>query len=749
MATKRVVGAKHKRKKLAVQFLSMTFLIISCDLSINYVSQTLFLNPTVDISMKNQILISSLIIFTFCFYQCTSIKIDQEHLILFDFENVIDSSLIITEDASYELIENGNSTSLQISTGNDLTKPGVILKESPNEPWNLQGYYLVKADVTNTGDEDIQVEMFVGDDPDGLIKWYCSDYIDLKPNQKGTITVPLSWTKWVHEPQIDIVGMRGIPGHIKTDIDAIDEITFYSRYATQENQFEIHNVRAVERMEKRDTADFFPFIDEFGQYKHREWKDKINTQEDFKRQAKVETKDNLKNTPPDRNKFGGWSTGPQLESTGWFRTEKVEDKWWMVDPEGRLFWTTGMNCMASTAGLSGIQGRENYFEGLPNNDSPLAQFYDNGTWSSHGFYQDKIPFKAYQFYQSNLYKKYGDDWLQKYRQNIHNRLKSWGFNTIGFVSDNGATDMKQTPYVGTVWIRETPLIEGSSGYWGKFHDVFDPAFREAVRVSMESQNEGAGDPYCLGYFVDNELSWGDIGSLSEGTLKSPATQPAKIEFINDLKSKYSEIGKLNQIWETSHTSWDALLNSTTPPLAEKAKTDLEKFYDKIATTYFRTIKEELNRIAPNQMYIGCRFAWANNYNTLKAAAEYCDVVSFNKYEYSVENVSMPKGIDKPIMIGEFHFGALDRGSLHVGVKAAKTQEHRGELFQDYIKGALENPQIVGAHWFQYLDEATSGREDGENYNVGFVSIADTPYSELIDGARKVTYPLYEIRYGKN
>ena len=106
--------------------------------------------------------------------------------------------------------------------------------------------------------------------------------------------------------------------------------------------------------------------------------------------------------------------------------------------------------------------------------------------------------------------------------------------------------------------------------------------------------------------------------------------------------------------------------------------------------------------------------------TLKAAAQYCDIVSFNKYEYSVENVSLPKGVDKPIMIGEFHFGSLDRGMCHVGVKEAYNQQDRGDKYTAYIQGALQNEQIVGAHWFQYLDEAYTGRGDGENYNVGFV-----------------------------
>lgn len=673
----------------------------------------------------------------------------DDELVLLDFENDFDENLVQPQAATFRMVKNGNNHFLEVTNGTDHKEPGVVIKEPKSDPWNFTGYHQVKADVKNIGDELIQVEMFVGNDPDGLVRWYCSDYIDLEPNESGTITVDLAWTPWIHKPQLNIEGMRGAPGKIKTDLEAIDEITFCSRYAAQENTFTIDNIRAVGKVEVRDTAGFFPFIDEFGQYKHKDWKDKINSKADLKKQLAAEQAD-FKKYPsaPDRNQYGGWTAGPQLQATGWFRAEKHNGKWWMVDPEGRLFWSNGMNCVASNVGLSGILGREHYFEGLPSKKNPLVQFYDEGNWASHGFYKDKIPFTAYQFYQSNLYKKYGDDWLEQFRENVHTRFRSWGFNTIGNVSDMVANQMQKTPYTGTVWINGTPKIEGSEGFWGKFHDVFDPKFRQAVRNNMDNQKTGANDPWCIGFFVDNELSWGKIGSLSEGTLRSPATQPAKIEFVKDLKAKYKNIAALNAQWKTNHKSWDALLKSTNLPSRDAARSDLYDFYDKIAKTYFRIVKEELTRIAPNQYYLGCRFAWRNNDITLKAAAEYCDIVSFNKYEYSVERVGLPKGVDKPIMIGEFHFGALDRGKFHVGVKKAKNQQDRGEKYQAYIQGALRNPAIVGAHWFQYVDEATTGREDGENYNVGFVDIADTPYYELVKKARETTYSLYEYRLGK-
>ena len=102
-------------------------------------------------------------------------------------------------------------------------------------------------------------------------------------------------------------------------------------------------------------------------------------------------------------------------------------------------------------------------------------------------------------------------------------------------------------------------------------------------------------------------------------------------------------------------------------------------------------------------------AWAQNDITLRAAAEYCDIISFNKYEFSVQDVTLTEGVDKPVIIGEFHFGSTDRGFFHPGVKQSENQTERGQMYQKYIQSALRNKLIVGAHWFQYIDEPITGR----------------------------------------
>jgi hypothetical protein len=73
------------------------------------------------------------------------------------------------------------------------------------------------------------------------------------------------------------------------------------------------------------------------------------------------------------------------------------------------------------------------------------------------------------------------------------------------------------------------------------------------------------------------------------------------------------------------------------------------------------------------------------------------------------------------------------------------QQQRAEAYYQYVKGALENPQIVGTHWFQYSDQAFTGRFDGENYQIGFIDICDNPYPEIVAAARKIGYHMYKLR----
>jgi hypothetical protein len=227
-------------------------------------------------------------------------------------------------------------------------------------------------------------------------------------------------------------------------------------------------------------------------------------------------------------------------------------------------------------------------------------------------------------------------------------------------------------------------------------------------------------------------------------LVSPPDQTAKKVFISDLKAKYDVIEELNAVWGTDHASWEALQQSQQAPDKNKAGEDLEAFYTKTAETYFSTIRRELKRVAPRQLYLGCRFAWVND-RAARAAIKFCDVVSYNRYNYSVEDLKLPDNADMPVIIGEFHFGALDRGMFHTGLRSTDSQQDRADKYTAYVRGALRNRGIIGTHWFQYVDQPTTGRGDGENYQIGFLDICDNPYPEIVQAARAIGRDMYNYR----
>ena len=124
-------------------------------------------------------------------------------------------------------------------------------------------------------------------------------------------------------------------------------------------------------------------------------------------------------------------------------------------------------------------------------------------------------------------------------------------------------------------------------------------------------------------------------------------------------------------------------------------------------------------------------------------------MSFNFYDHDVLKFhELPDGVDKPVIIGEFHFGALDRGPINPGIIWLKDQNERAATYRRYLESALRNPNIVGTHWHQYADDVTTGRFDGENFQNGWVDICDNPYPETISAVRWVGDNMYDIRFGK-
>jgi hypothetical protein len=100
-----------------------------------------------------------------------------------------------------------------------------------------------------------------------------------------------------------------------------------------------------------------------------------------------------------------------------------------------------------------------------------------------------------------------------------------------------------------------------------------------------------------------------------------------------------------------------------------------------------------------------------------------------------------------MLIGEFHFGTPGRG-MSSGLCQVKDQYNRGVAYSYYVENGFAHPALIGTHWFQWTDEPSIGRMDGENYNIGLIDVTDRPYKELIQAITQTHKNLGKIHAGE-
>ncbi len=623
-----------------------------------------------------------------------------------------------------------------------------VLFRAPEGEWDWSAYTGVAVSLRNPTDESVRVCMRVDNaGADGTN--HCNNATGGVPPH-GRYVLSLRFNTGKAEA---LWGMRGVPGCGPLGsgpvIDA-SKITAFQVFLPQpQEEHTLLFERAWLFGKGGDTESLapMPFVDPFGQYIHGDWPGKLKRAEELgERRTSEEAQRGAHPELPGRDAYGGWAEGPQLEATGWFRTEEVDGKWWLVTPEGHLFFSVGVDCLG-TWERTFIQKREDWFSWLPGEDEPdfaaLLSYNRNAHSGSEIIGGEG---RTFSFYCANLIRKYGPEtWQADWREAAYARLKEWGFNTIGNWSQGDVLQNSPMPFVVSTGTSQAKPIEGATGYWGKMKDVYDPSFLESAEAAFGWAGKTFGNnPRCIGYFVDNELSWEGV---SKGALNSSPRQACRNVLVKRLKEKYTTLEALNEAWETDAADWDSLRQPSMPNSTVKA--DLDAFLYDFARCYFETIKRAGRAQMPHQLYLGCRFSTAPE-PAVRAAAEVCDVVSYNLYYRRIPQDRWvgEEDLNAPIIIGEFHFGALDRGMFHTGLVATADQEERAAHYARYVRSVADHPAFVGCHWFQFIDEPNTGRWfDGENYNIGFLDVTDTPYPELVAAAKQVHAKIYERRYG--
>jgi hypothetical protein len=482
-------------------------------------------------------------------------------------------------------------------------------------------------------------------------------------------------------------------------LNAIEALGVIMEEPVGKPTLEIRSVKLAKDDPGSEFLEKLPVIDEFGQWIAAEWPNKIKDLEQLKKNWGEEEK-KLYSGEFNYCSYGGYMD-KKAKATGFFRVEQIDGKWWFVDPDGHLFFSTGVNCVRS-ASATQTEGRESYFAALPPADlMPRGPSAASGPRS-----------RSASFYSWNLLRRLGPEWQQKWVDLTLRRMDAWGLNTIGNWSDQRFYTLQKKPYVVTLrgWGMET-------GYLG-MPDVYSDEWAKSVDQSAARQCVARkDDPYLLGYFVGNEPPW-----------------PGREKDLVDMVLAGSETPMQREL--------KAFLEQGDTPQRRK------EFVYNAFEKYLNTINAAIRKYDPNHLNLGIRFGGHVSDEILRMGRLF-DVNSINIYDYAptVEVERAYKLAGRPVIIGEFHNGAPGDG-LGAGLVQVRDQTERGVAYSYYVEQSAALPALIGVHWFQWLDEPVTGRRDGENYNIGFLDVTDRPYWDFIEGVKATHKRLLNVHSGK-
>lgn len=495
-------------------------------------------------------------------------------------------------------------------------------------------------------------------------------------------------------------------------------------------------------------------IDELGQWMPKDWPGKVASRAACNTLLQALDKQAVQAgsayTIPHWDAFGGY-TKKRFTKTGWFHVQRDERRFWLVDPEGNAFISTGVDCIGP---------------GVDTRVDPVAPWLDGKV---HGLLEQAKQGRApadpafsgqrgayfYDYGKANLMQAFGqEDWRQAWARITKAHLKTWGVNTIGNWSSLPFIRAAGMPYVlpaDSVAPQGFPHTEQC--IFRDFPDVFADAYTQTAQAYAAGLAPYRDDPNLVGYFMRNEPEWAFVYdlNLAEEMLANPAQLASKDWMLARLQEQYGSITELNTAWHSGFSSFDELRRPLrrAASLSPAANGDLLAYTKALIARYVELPAKALRQVDPHHLNLGMRYAYITD-ETLLAGASCFDVFSINSYQRSpfdqVEQVG--KLLDKPVMVGEFHHGALDRGLTAHGIRGVTTQAERGAAYRYYMEQAAQSPYFVGAHYFQYNDQSPLGRFDGENYQIGLVDVCMQAYADMAAGMRACHEALYPVALGE-
>jgi agarase len=360
----------------------------------------------------------------------------------------------------------------------------------------------------------------------------------------------------------------------------------------------------------------------------------------------------------------------RVESAGFYRLEQVDGVWWLIDPDGLLTWSIGIQSIGNI---------------LWENPS-LSKLVEEKYGGNQSLYiEDQIP-----------------------------RLRKWNFTTSGSWSgpafyelnkrliSKGERPFPSFHFIGFTTVGDQEFsVRNHDGMVNDFGehamvDPFNPIWRSQAEEKVKNITSLYKDiPWLVGYFVDNEINFKNLTRYLH-------SKYCKGELVKWLKEKYNQnISALNEKWSNEQkkyrfSNFDEIGDAIPDQSAHlETENDLKEFVRYLIKTYIDFTINTIRKYDSEHLIISNRFALGDKNRALEEVGNFIDL--FNSYDIVCTNLYAKSGgfytpdqmallqyihdqTNRPLLIGEWSFHAkesdipLDRW----GGKIVETMKDRAE-----------------------------------------------------------------------
>ena len=364
---------------------------------------------------------------------------------------------------------------------------------------------------------------------------------------------------------------------------------------------------------------------------------------------------------PKYDQYGGvTNAGFKGNVTGYFHTESIGGRTFIIDPLGYPYFAVGMNTVE--VGATATQ------------KAVTLEKYG----SAENFY-DEI---------SDTFRDIGIN-------------TAWGGDWQGLIETDQLGVIVGIPGISRYMshLKLTDPIGAQKFIYNDTMNVFDPDFESFLNTQVKATiGAYATDPRILGYTSDNEIS-AQQTLLYDYLTIDPSDPRNAFSYATAWTFLIARTGKANPS-----------VYDVTPALSDEFKCFV---YDR----YYQVVTGALEYAGAKQMYLGNRI---HSYNRdsegyLRAASQYVDVLTVNLYggpQPPLDIIQqMYRYSGRPFIVTEFYAKAIKTTDMN-GIPLmnqrnagwiVESQEVRGIHYENYVLMLLESHCCVGWTWYRFRD----------------------------------------------